>query len=105
MTFFNGDYFVRYFSTLHGNPCKYEKTTCLEWPKSFRWDNDNKQCAGTESTHVFYTGESDGADENIDLFTNVTVEDSFSTLPAEIAHLDTIGFDEPLVLDESVHML
>ena len=104
MIFFNGDYFVRYFSILHGNRCKYEKTTYIEWRKDFRWDTGKKQCAGTESTDVFYTGESDGADENIDLFTNVTVEDSFSTLPAEIAHLDTIGFDEPLVLDESVDM-
>ncbi len=68
--------------------------------------------AGTQSTYVFYTEESDSDDEISESVANEPsseavgqpVGDAVANIQAEISELDTIGFDETLVLDESVDM-
>ena len=68
--------------------------------------------ASTQSTYVFYTEESDSDDENSKSVEDRAtcddagkpVEDAISTIQEEIAELDTMGFDETLLLAESVDM-
>jgi hypothetical protein len=70
--------------------------------------------AGTQSTDVLQTGESDGGDGFGDAGDSVstqssetvgkTVEDAVSTIATEIMELDTIGFDETIDLDETEDM-
>jgi hypothetical protein len=68
--------------------------------------------ASTKSTCIFYTEESDSDEENSDSDANESssgdvgqpVGDAVATIQAEISELDTIGFDETLLLDESVDM-
>jgi hypothetical protein len=68
--------------------------------------------ACTQSTYVFNTGESDNDVEFSDADTDIptyeavgkVVAYAVSTIPEEIAELDTIGFDETVLLDESFHM-
>jgi hypothetical protein len=66
--------------------------------------------ARTNYTWSIYAGESDGS-ENGDPVANQrsetvgdTVGDAISTIATEIAGLDNIGFDETLVVDETVDM-
>ena len=68
--------------------------------------------ASTQTTYVFYTEESDSDDETSESVGDRAspedagrpVEDAISTIQAEISELDTMGFDETLLLDESVDM-
>jgi hypothetical protein len=67
--------------------------------------------AGTQSTYVFNTEESENEVEFSDADTDIptyeavgkVVADAVSTVPEEIAELDKIGFDETVLLDESFH--
>ena len=71
-----------------------------------------RNLVGTQSTYVFYTEESDSDDENSESVDDRAspedagkpVGDAISTIQAEISELDTMGFDETLLLDESVDM-
>ena len=73
-----------------------------------------KECdfPSTKSTYTFYTAESDSEDEKEETVENIAacaavgeaLEDTISTIRAEIIDLDTIGFDETLLLDETVGM-
>jgi hypothetical protein len=64
----------------------------------------------TQSTDVFYSEESDSDDENSVSVANPPsseaveepVGDAIASIKAEISELDTMGFDETLLLDESV---
>ena len=66
----------------------------------------------TQTPYVFYAEESDSDDEDSESVQNLAtwehagkpVEDAISTIAAEISELDTMGFDENLLLDESVDM-
>ena len=66
--------------------------------------------AGTQSTDVFYTEESDTDEDDRDSVADrpsaedvgQPVGDAIATLREEISELDTIGFDETLELDVSV---
>ena len=66
--------------------------------------------ASTQSTFAFYTEESDSDDENSDSVAErpsyedvgLPVADAVQAILTEISELDTMGFDETLVLDESV---
>ncbi len=66
--------------------------------------------AGTQSTDVFYTEESDTDEDDRDSVADrpssedvgQPVGDAITTLREEISELDTIGFDETLELDVSV---
>jgi hypothetical protein len=68
------------------------------------------RCCDTKPTYFFHAGESETNDEDTDTVANTTsivavgkpMEGSISTLGTEIAELDKIGFDETLVLDESL---
>jgi hypothetical protein len=57
--------------------------------------------SGTQSTCSFYT---DAADENCFSVENELVEDALSTMVAEIEDLDTIGFEDTRLFDETVDM-
>ena len=64
------------------------------------------------STDCFYAEESDASDDSLGSsdsetestsgIAEILVGDSISTLPTEIAELDTIGFEESIHVDESV---
>jgi hypothetical protein len=66
--------------------------------------------ASVQSTFAFHTEESDSDDENSDSVAKrpssedvgQPVGDAVEAILAEISELDTVGFDETLVLDESV---
>ncbi len=66
--------------------------------------------ASTQSTFAFYTEESDSHNENSDSVAErpsyedvgLPVADAVEAILAEISELYTMGFDETLVLDESV---
>ena len=68
--------------------------------------------SSTNSTYLFYAGESDTEDENsesveIDPSSDEVkklVEGTIPTLQAEIFELDIMGFNEALLIDESVDM-
>jgi hypothetical protein len=64
----------------------------------------------TRLSHKFYAEESEHDEENAESVENNhspetvenPVEDAISTIQEEISELDTIGFDETLLLSESV---
>ena len=66
----------------------------------------------TQSTYVFCAGESDSDEENsesvegdlLSIELEETVEGAIPTLQAEILELDTMGFDEALLIDETLDM-
>jgi hypothetical protein len=64
--------------------------------------------ARTHSTCAFYTEESDVCENGNTVAISPsfpigdTVENAVSTLGTEISELDTIGFDETVLLDETV---
>jgi hypothetical protein len=64
----------------------------------------------TQSSHVFYAEESENGEENADTVENrhspegveEPVENALATIRAEILDLDTMGFDEKILLSESL---
>jgi hypothetical protein len=56
---------------------------------------------GTQSTCTFYTEDDDEFGEDVEI---QAIGNALETMTAEILELDTIGFDEPIPLDESVDM-
>ena len=71
---------------------------------------DKMQCNQCSIYALFYTEESDSDDENSVSVANPPsseaveepVGDAIASIKAEISELDTMGFDETLLLDESV---
>jgi hypothetical protein len=73
-------------------------------------DTYNMKLTSTQSSHVFYTEESENGEENACTVENrhspeaveEPVENALATIRAEILDLDTMGFDEKILLSESV---